>query len=236
MVINSIKMKKIIKKIVSFVNSMYAVFFSKRIFLNKSSFYFVKTNVQINNKVIFRNCEISNSKINIYGSLNKIEASNSLIHDSHIHISGSDNKLILEKSVKLRGAIIHIRGKNCLIKIGNNTTTGGIRIVNVGTNNSVEIGRDCLFADNIEIWASDTHSIYNKQNQLLNSEKPVTICDRVWVGSHVIILKDVVIHSDSVIGMGSVVTKDIPKGVISAGSPNRTIKENITWKLDYKIK
>jgi len=95
------------------------------------------------------------------------------------------------------------------------------------------IGQDCLFADFIELWASDTHSIFNTDNEKINPEMSVTIGDRVWVGSHVIILKGVSINNDSVIGMGTLVTKNVPSNTINVGSPNRTIKEGISWKLDY---
>jgi len=226
-------MKKTIKIILSFINNFRAILCYKELLLKTTFLYRVKINIQSNNNVSLKYCEVSNTKINISGNLNTIEANNSLLENNIINISGTDNKLILEKGVKLRRATLHIRGQNCLVKIGNNTTTGGVRIVNVGNNNNIEIGEDCLLADNIEIWASDTHSIYNEKKEKINREKPITIGNRVWIGSHVIILKGVKIENDSVIGMGSTITKNIPKGVISVGTPNRTIKENITWDIKY---
>jgi len=226
-------MKKIITTIIGSINTLYIIFFSKQVFLKDSFLYFVKTNVQPKNEATFKHCKISSTIINVLGNSNKIHTNNCLLEDCKINISGSGNQFFLEKGVKLRNATIHIRGKNCLVKIGTNTTTGGIRIVNVGTNNNIEIGSDCLFADNIEIWASDTHSIYNENKEKINHEKPIIIGNHVWVGSHVMVLKGVTIKKNSIVGMGSIITKDIPEGVISVGSPNRNIKENVTWDAKY---
>ncbi len=55
--------------------------------------------------------------------------------------------------------------------------------------------------------------------------KSVTIGDRIWIGGSVVIVPGVHIGNDTVIGAGSVVTKDIPDGVIAAGNPCRVIRK-----------
>lgn len=52
---------------------------------------------------------------------------------------------------------------------------------------------------------------------------PVVIEDNVFIGMHCLILKGVTIGRSSVIGAGSVVTRDVPSGVIAAGNPARVI-------------
>ena len=47
----------------------------------------------------------------------------------------------------------------------------------------------------------------------------------MWIGGNVAVLPGVTIGDDTVIGSGSVVTKDIPSGVIAAGNPCRVIRE-----------
>ena len=53
---------------------------------------------------------------------------------------------------------------------------------------------------------------------------PIVIEDDVWVGAHSIILKGVTIGARSIIGAGSVVTKNIPPDCVAAGNPCRVIK------------
>ena len=55
--------------------------------------------------------------------------------------------------------------------------------------------------------------------------KPVEIGSDVWVGGGALILPGVRIGSRTVIGAGSVVTRDIPDGVLAAGNPCRVIRE-----------
>ena len=55
--------------------------------------------------------------------------------------------------------------------------------------------------------------------------KPIEIGSDVWVGGGVIICPGVKIGSKTVIGAGSVVTRDIPDGVFAAGNPCRAIRE-----------
>ena len=52
----------------------------------------------------------------------------------------------------------------------------------------------------------------------------ITIADNVWIGGGAIVCPGVSIGSDSVIGAGSVVTRDVPTGVVAAGSPCRVIR------------
>jgi len=54
--------------------------------------------------------------------------------------------------------------------------------------------------------------------------KPIEIGADVWVGGGALILPGVRIGSRSVIGAGSVVTRDIPDGVLAAGNPCRVIR------------
>jgi len=55
--------------------------------------------------------------------------------------------------------------------------------------------------------------------------KPIEIGSDVWVGGGAIICPGVKVGSRSVIGAGSVVTRDIPEGVFAAGNPCRVIRE-----------
>ena len=54
---------------------------------------------------------------------------------------------------------------------------------------------------------------------------PVEIGRNAFIGDRAIILKGVTIGADAVVGAGSVVTADIPAGVVAAGIPARVVRE-----------
>ena len=56
--------------------------------------------------------------------------------------------------------------------------------------------------------------------------KPVSIGSNVWIGGNCVVLPGVSIGDNSIIGAGSVVTKDIPSNVVAVGNPCEVIKEN----------
>jgi maltose O-acetyltransferase len=58
----------------------------------------------------------------------------------------------------------------------------------------------------------------------VESAKPITIGRRVWLGGGTIVLPGVSIGDDTVVGAGSVVTRDLPAGVIAAGNPCRVLR------------
>ncbi|MDF2881406.1 MAG: transferase [Clostridiaceae bacterium] len=59
----------------------------------------------------------------------------------------------------------------------------------------------------------------------IGNSKPITIKDDIWLGANCTICGGVSIGEGSVVGAGSVVTKDIPAGVIAAGNPCRVLRE-----------
>lgn len=64
---------------------------------------------------------------------------------------------------------------------------------------------------------------------------PITVGNNVWIGGHVCVMPGVTIGDNSIIGAGSVVTKDIPSNVIAAGNPCKVIRP-ITPEDKFKYK
>jgi|TARA_R110001583_G_scaffold50041_2_gene156244 acetyltransferase-like isoleucine patch superfamily enzyme len=132
----------------------------------------------------------------------------------HAHIIASPDNIIRLTSWPSRLGESEIRiGNYCLISPG----------VRISAAKSIRIGDNCMFAANVYISDSDWHGIYNRIRPF-RSEKPVVLEDNVWLGERVIVNKGVRIGENSVIGAGSIVTKDIPANVIAAGNPARVIK------------
>ena len=230
-------MKNTILYIVSYINTVfYKISLRNTLLVEKSRFTFVKISEvrKDKNKIKIYFSSLEKSNLYVKGNNNEIDINGALIENSQISITGSNNRLSIAKNTKIRQVIINMRGNNCVIEIGENTSFGGARIVNVGIDNSVHIGKNCVFSDHIEVWASDTHSIFNDEAVMINHEKPIIIKDSVWVGSRVTILKGVTVGQGCVIGMGSMVLKDIEPYTINVGSPSKKVKESIKWKLNYK--
>lgn len=89
----------------------------------------------------------------------------------------------------------------------------------------VTIGDDVLIGPNVGIYAA-THPIDAQQRaEGWELSKPINIGNRVWIGGGCIINPGVKIGDNSIIGSGSVVTKDIPSNVVAAGNPCRVLRE-----------
>lgn len=89
----------------------------------------------------------------------------------------------------------------------------------------VHIGNDVMFAPGVHIYTA-THPLEaSARRSGLESALPVHIGSDVWVGGGAIICPGVRIGDGAVIGAGSVVTRDVPPGVLAAGNPCRVIRE-----------
>jgi maltose O-acetyltransferase len=88
----------------------------------------------------------------------------------------------------------------------------------------VRIGSFTLFGPAVQIYTA-MHPLDAEQRRREEYGKPVEIGSDVWVGGGAIILPGVRIGSRTVIGAGSVVTRDLPDNVFAAGNPCRVIRE-----------
>lgn len=110
------------------------------------------------------------------------------------------------------------------LRIGNNVSINRRCTINAG--GGVTIGDNTLIGPGVVIY-SQNHR-YEKRDLLINSQgyvlKSVTIEDNVWIAANSIILPGVTIGRGSVIGSGSVVTRDVPSYSVVAGSPAKVIR------------
>jgi maltose O-acetyltransferase len=88
----------------------------------------------------------------------------------------------------------------------------------------VRIGAFTLFGPAVQIYTA-MHPFDAAQRRREEFGRPVEIGADVWVGGGAIILPGVRIGSRAVIGAGSVVTRDVPDGVLAAGNPCRVVRE-----------
>jgi acetyltransferase-like isoleucine patch superfamily enzyme len=111
------------------------------------------------------------------------------------------------------------------LEVGANfSMTGGT----LGVTESIVIGNNVTVGINTMIIDSDFHPLTPSQRELNPNQgrsAAVLIEDDVFIGLNCLVLKGVTIGRGSVIGAASVVTKDVPAGVIVAGNPARVVRE-----------
>lgn len=88
----------------------------------------------------------------------------------------------------------------------------------------VTIGRRVLLGPGVHLYAA-THPIDAGERALgPENSAPIAIGDDVWVGGRAVVLPGVTIGARTTVGAGSVVTRDLPEGVVAAGNPCRILR------------
>ncbi len=113
------------------------------------------------------------------------------------------------------------------ISIGEGTGINGLSATVRST--AIVIGKNCRIGPNVMITDSDCHAIMppeaRKSSPGFESDAEVNIEENVWVGMNSMILKGVRIGKNSVIGAGSIVTRDIPSDCLAVGAPAKEKKK-----------
>lgn len=107
------------------------------------------------------------------------------------------------------------RGKT--VHIGSGTyINSGLTLID---DYEIHIGENCLLATNVTLCTTGhpVHLDLRSHGEMYSF--PVKIGNGVWIGSNVVVLPGVTIGDNTVIGAGSVVTKDIPANVVAVGNP-----------------
>ncbi len=123
-------------------------------------------------------------------------------------------------NVTILSPVITDYGKNC--SIGRHTFINhGAYLMDCA---KISIGKNCFIGPDCGFYTAAHPLVSDERNLGLEKAVPITIGDDVWLGGKVTVLPGVKIGSGSVIGAGSVVTKDIPSGVVAAGNPCRVLR------------
>jgi acetyltransferase-like isoleucine patch superfamily enzyme len=107
-------------------------------------------------------------------------------------------------------------------------TIGDYVLISPGTqiiaSESISIGSNTMFASGCYVSDSDWHDTYDRTREL-DKHAPIVIGENCWLGVRVIVGKGVTIGDNSIIGAGSIVTRNIPPNCIAAGNPARVVRE-----------
>lgn len=88
----------------------------------------------------------------------------------------------------------------------------------------VHVGDRVMFGPHVTITTAGHPLDPELRATLQQYSLPVRIEDDVWLGAHVVVLPGVTVGRGSVVGAGSVVTRDVPPGVVAAGVPCRVLR------------
>ncbi|HWJ86074.1 MAG TPA: sugar O-acetyltransferase [Cellulomonas sp.] len=114
------------------------------------------------------------------------------------------------------------------VDFGRHTHVGARTFVNFGLVlldvAPVHIGEDCQIGPNVQLLTPIHPLEADPRRAKLESAKPITIGDNVWLGGGVIVCPGVTIGDNTVVGAGAVVTKDLPANVLAVGNPARVVR------------
>ena len=112
---------------------------------------------------------------------------------------------------------------------GFNTHFLGMAYVNFGVTfldtSPITIGDMCFIAPGVILTCAGHPVVSEQRNLGLETSKPITIGNSVWIGAHATICGGVTIGNHAVIGAGAVVLRDVPENTIVAGVPAKKIRQ-----------
>ena len=97
----------------------------------------------------------------------------------------------------------------------------------------VYIGNQVMIGPNVTICTTG-HPVYPLYREMgAHYSLPIHIGNKVWIGANSVVLPGVTIGDNSVIGAGSIVTRDIPANVVAVGNPCRVLREITETDREY---
>ena len=187
--------------------------------------------IKVLHKRSFKTLDI---KISGHGNIVEINRIRGHNNELTIHVNGDNNIIrigeqkFIHASVNMGYPDVPISNSTFEMKSGYGNV--GAAFVMMEDKSKILIGKDCIISNDVEIWCTDTHSIFDETGKLLNEGKSVEIGDHVWIGKGVYICKNSSIADNCIVGWRSVVTgRHSEKNSILAGSPAKVVKQGINW-------
>ena len=138
-------------------------------------------------------------------------------------------------------------GENCYIEPPLHSNWGG-KHVHFGKNvycnynitlvddTHIYVGDNTMFGPNVVLATAGHPVLPELREQVYQYNLPIHIGKNCWLGAGVIVLPGVTIGDNTVVGAGSVVTKDIPSNVVAVGNPARVLREINERDKEYYYK
>ena len=187
--------------------------------------------------------ETSKLHIGIVGKNNTIKIARGVNISGRFTINGYMDDSVIEIGENFSCGDVHFqlgqnhknfgKIKNVNIKIDSNLSwESSGSLVTYNSNSCVDIGTDCMFAGNVTLFNTDAHPIFDAEtNELINKVKGMNVGNHVWLCMNSTVLKNSFVPDNSVVGWGSVYSKnkETRTNCAFAGNPAKIVKENINW-------
>lgn len=138
----------------------------------------------------------------------------------------NDGTMIIKDRVQI---VSTVATTELAVGVGGTLEVGERTLINYGTAISaqqlVRIGPRCLIGTYCLMMDNDFHRIEPERRLERPESRPIVLGENVWLGGRVIVMSGVSIGDGSVVGAGSVVTRDVPPRTLVAGAPARVIRE-----------
>lgn len=201
-----------------------------------------------NNSIKIDKKNYKNVCLNITGKNNTIILEENELPENaviHIILFGDNNTVEIKKNIQISSNITMEIGRkhpafgkveNCRVLIGENTSVESCLITVLNSGVYTEIGSDCMLANNINLYNTDSHPILDiKTNKIINRVKGIKIGNHCWIGRNATILKNTEIADNCIVGWGAVVSgKHTEPDCAVAGNPAKTVKKGIIWQRWHK--
>lgn len=188
---------------------------------------------------------------------NRILWSGEPLPNTRVTFTGSDNTLVVDEHARIGSLSIQFDcdngfmevgssrgvpafsgtvrvGQDSRVLIGRNVSTTGAVGISVTEGTTVSFGDDCMIAIGVQLRADDGHPIFDvSTGKRVNVSRDITIGAHVWIGYNAAVLGGVTVGDGAVIGLGSVVTKDVPNNAVAAGNRARVVRTDIAWERPH---
>lgn len=153
---------------------------------------------------------------------------------THVHQGRSGSRLRVDDGATFRvtasdhahvgsGSVVWVGGT---FEMGDSYVNGDARI---SCADRVTIGDSCAIAWGVEILDNNGGHTLVVDGTPRPEHAPIEIRDSVWLGHHVTVQQGVTIGEGAVVASHSLVTDDVPPGVLAAGIPASTVSEDVEW-------
>lgn len=177
--------------------------------------------------------KIKGIKISFAGDNNTIKINKGDFNHLIINVISNNSNIVVKENASIRNSLISVSGEDGqYFEWGSGSTAMNLKVELTEAFASALVGEDCMFAANVQLRPTDGHAIFDKQTGKVTNKitAPLTIGKHCWIGEGVRFTKNSKIANNTIVGMGSIVTKKFnQEDIIIAGSPAKIIKENVRW-------